>query len=156
MNTNEHKGPGLPVHPPVMYLAVLLVGVGLNHWRAIAPIPEQLGDILGIALIVLGVAIMPPVLILYRRLRTPFNPHKPASALITDGPYRFSRNPAYIALTLWYLGIGLILNNIWVLLLTVPLLVIMDRLAIPREEQHLRVKFGQEYRLYESTVRRWF
>jgi protein-S-isoprenylcysteine O-methyltransferase Ste14 len=156
MNEEAHKGPGLPVHPPVMYLAVLLVGVGLNHWRAISPIPGQLGDIMGVVLIVLGVGIMPPVLIRYCRLCTPFNPHKPASALITDGPYQFSRNPAYVALTLWYLGIALLLNNGWVLLMAIPLVIVMDRLAIPREEQHLKAKFGQEYRRYESTVRRWF
>jgi protein-S-isoprenylcysteine O-methyltransferase Ste14 len=155
MDTNEHKGPGLPVHPPVMYLAVLLLGFGLNHFCAMSLFPGRLCDILGVTLIALGVAIMPSVLIRYRMLRTPFDPHKPASALITDGPYRFSRNPAYIALTLWYLGIGLLLNNAWALLLSIPLLVVMDRVAIPREEQHLEAKFGQEYQHYKSTVRRW-
>ena len=86
---------------------------------------------------------------------TPFDPHKPASALITDGPYRFSRNPAYVTLTLWYVGIGLLLNNGWVLLLVLLPLLVMDRCAIPREERHLEAEFGEEYRRYKSTVRRW-
>jgi protein-S-isoprenylcysteine O-methyltransferase Ste14 len=155
MDTNERKGPGLPVHPPVIYLVVLLAGIGLNHFCSMSLLPGQLCDILGVTLIALGVAIMPSVLIRYRRLRTPFDPHKPASALITDGPYRFSRNPAYIALTLWYLGIGLLLNNGWTLLLSIPLIMVMDRIAIPREEQHLEEKFGQEYQRYATIVRRW-
>ena len=117
-----HDGPGLRIHPPLIYLAALPIGVVLNHWRPLGLLPGRWGAVLGVALIVVGIAIMPPVLMQFRRADTPFNPHKPASALITDGPFRFSRNPAYIALTLWYLGIGLLLNNGWVLLLAVPVL----------------------------------
>jgi len=155
MNSQTHEGPGLPVHPPVIYLAVLLVGIGLHHWRPISPLPGRWGDIVGIVLIVLGVAIMPPVLLRFRRAGTPFNPHKPASALITDGPYRFSRNPAYVVLTLWYLGAGLLLHNGWILLLSPPLVLVMDRCVIRKEEQHLEAEFGEEYRRYKATVRRW-
>jgi protein-S-isoprenylcysteine O-methyltransferase Ste14 len=155
MNIKAHNGPGLAIHPPVMYLAVLLIGVGLNYFCAMSLFPGGLCDIIGIVLIVSGLAIMPFVLIRYRRLATPFDPHKPALALITDGPYRFSRNPAYIALTLWYLGIGLIINIIWVLLLAVPLIIIMDRIVIPKEERHLESKFAEQYRSYASATRRW-
>jgi protein-S-isoprenylcysteine O-methyltransferase Ste14 len=155
MNPNTHEGPGLPVHPPVVYLLALLIGIGLNYLRPIPLLPGWWGDFLGIVVIVLGVAIMPPVVSRFRRAGTPFNPHKPASALITDGPYRFSRNPAYIALTLWYLGIGLLLNNVWVLLLVLPVLFIMDRWAIRREERHLEAKFGDQYVRYKASVRRW-
>ncbi len=155
MDAKPHEGPGLPVHPPVLYLAALLIGVGLNYGWSISPLPDRWGDIIGVVLIVLGAALMPPVLGRFRRAGTPFNPHKPASALITDGPYRFSRNPAYVALTLWYLGIGLLLNNAWVLLLAIPLVLVMDRWAIRKEEQHLEAQFGDDYRRYKSTVRRW-
>ena len=155
MNSKEHTGPGLPVHPPVLYLAGLLLGIGLNSLWPMSPLPGRWGDMAGIVVIVLGAALMPPVLARFRRAGTPFNPHKPASALITDGPYRFSRNPAYVALTLWYLGLGLLLNNGWVLLLTVPLVLLMDLWAIRKEERHLEAKFGEEYRRYKSQVRRW-
>jgi protein-S-isoprenylcysteine O-methyltransferase Ste14 len=155
MNPQKHEGPGLPVHPPVVYLAALLIGMGLSTLWPISPVPGRWGDVVGIVLIVLGVALMPPVVLRFRRAGTPFNPHKPASALITEGPYRLSRNPAYVALTLWYLGIGLILNNAWVLLLVLPVLFIMDRWAIRREEHHLEAKFGAEYLRYKARVRRW-
>jgi protein-S-isoprenylcysteine O-methyltransferase Ste14 len=134
---------------------VLSIGIGLNRWWPILPALGRWGDIAGIVLIVLGVALVPPVLLRFRRAGTPFNPHKPASALLTDGPYRFSRNPAYVALTLWYLGIGLLLNNGWILLLALPLVLVMDRWVIRQEEQHLEAKFGEEYRRYKATVRRW-
>jgi len=150
-----HEGPGLPVHPPVVYLLALLIGIGLNYWW---PIPVSSGwwvVVTGIVVIVLGVALMPAVLSRFRRAGTAFDPHQPASALITDGPYRFSRNPAYVALPLWHLGIGLVLNNAWVLLLAIPPVLVMDRWAIPREEQHLEERFGQEYVHYRERVRRW-
>jgi len=155
MSLKQHEGPGLPVHPPVLYLAVLFVGIGLNCGWRIAPMPGHWGGIVGVTSIVLGTTIMPPVLSRFRRSGTPFDPHKPASALITDGPYRFSRNPAYVALTLWYLGLGFLLNNGWVLLLALPLVLVMDRWAIRREEQHLEARFGEQYHRYKSTVRRW-
>ncbi len=155
MNSKEHEGPGLPVHPPVVYLVVLLIGIGLNYGWPLALLPGWWGGIIGVVLILLGAAIMPPVLARFQRAGTPFNPHRPASALITDGPYRFSRNPAYVALTLWYLGVGFALSNGWILLLTLPLVLVMDRCAIRREERHLEAKFGEEYRRYKSTVRRW-
>jgi len=150
-----HNGPGLRVHPPLIYLAALLIGIGLNHWWRIGLLHGQWGSVIGIVLIVAGVVIMPPVLTRFRRANTPFNAHKPASALITDGPYRFSRNPAYVALTLWYLGAGLLLNNGWVLLLAIPVLLLMDRWVIRREEDHLQTRFGEQYLRYKSQVRRW-
>ncbi len=155
MSGKTHEGPGLPIHPPVVYLLALLVGVGLRFLWPIRPLPGWRGVVAGIMVIVAGTAIMPPVLSRFRRAGTAFDPHKPASALITDGPYRFSRNPAYVALTLWYLGIGLALNNAWILLLTILPVLVMDRWAIPREERHLEDKFGREYICYKTRVRRW-
>jgi protein-S-isoprenylcysteine O-methyltransferase Ste14 len=155
VNAQGHEGPGSCIHPPVIYLAALLIGIGLNHWWPVGLLPGRWGTVTGVVLIVAGVALMPPVLLRFRRADTPFNPHKPASTLITDGPYRFSRNPAYLALTLWYLGAGLLLHNGWVLLLAIPVLLVMDRRVIPREEQHLQTRFGEQYLRYKSGARRW-
>ncbi len=155
MSRKTYEGPGLRVHPPVVYLLALLVGMGLNFLWPIAVLPRWWGVGLGALVIAFGAAIMPSVVSRFRQAGTAFDPHKPASALITDGPYRFSRNPAYVALTLWYLGLGLAINSAWVLLLAVPPVFVMDRWAIPREERHLEEKFGQEYVRYKMGVRRW-
>ena len=154
-DSRMHEGPGIPVHPPVLYLAALLIGVGLDYLWPLRLVSGRWGVVAGIVLIAAGIAIMPPVLGRFRRAGTTFDVRKPASALIVDGPYRFSRNPAYIALTLWYLGIGLILGRAWVLLLLAPLLVVMDRLIVPREERHLKARFGEQYVRYKAAVRRW-
>ena len=155
VNPSQHESPGWRVHPPVIYLATLLAAIGLNYLWPIVLLPGRWVCPAGIALIVVGLAIMPSVLRRFRRAGTTFHPHKPASALITGGPYRFSRHPAYVALTLWYLGIGLVLDNAWVLLLVFAPLLVMDRRVIPREERHLEERFGQDYRHYKAAVRRW-
>jgi protein-S-isoprenylcysteine O-methyltransferase Ste14 len=109
----------------------------------------------GLVCIVVCATIMLFVLIRFRRARTPFDPRAVASTLITDGPFRLSRHPSYIALTLLYFGIGLLLRNGWILLFSVPVLAVMNWWVIPKEEHRLDMKFGEEYRRYKSKVRRW-
>lgn len=155
MNPSEHATSGFRIHPPLIYLMALVAGIVLNYRWPISLLPGRWGGWAGIVLIATGVVIMPVVLRRFRRAGTTFHPHKRSSSLVTDGPYRFSRNPAYVALTLWYLGIGLILNNTWVLLLVLPALFVMDRRVIPGEECRLERQFGDDYRRYKARVRRW-
>lgn len=155
MRRKTYEGPGLCVHPPAVYLLAILAGVGLQLLWPIRVLPGWWGVVIGIVLIALGAAILPGVVGRFRRDGTAFDPHKPASALITDGPYRFSRNPGYVTLTLWHLGMGLILDNAWVLLLVIAPVLVMDRWAIPREERHLEERFGAKYISYKASVRRW-
>ena len=70
-------------------------------------------------------------------------------------PYRFSRNPIYVALTGLYLGIAVMLNSLWLIVLLAPLLIVMRLGVIQREEAYLEAKFGAEYTDYKTRVRRW-
>ncbi len=155
MNSKTHLGPGIRLFPPVIYLAALLSGIVLNSLWAVSPLPGSWRYIVGSLLIVVNVLIMPPVLRRFRRAGTTFDVRKAASVLITDGPYRFSRNPSYVSLTLVYLGVGIILNNGWILLLVVPVLLVMDLCVVRKEERHLETKFGEDYLRYKAAVRRW-
>ncbi len=155
MDSGDRPGPGISVPPPVIYLVALLVGLGLDHLWPTAPFSARWGYVAGAVLIILPILIMPPVLIRFRRAGTPFDVRKTASALITDGPYRFSRNPSYVSLTLLYVGLGVVLNTVWVLLLVIPVLLIMHFGVVLREERHLEARFGEEYVRYKSAVRRW-
>jgi protein-S-isoprenylcysteine O-methyltransferase Ste14 len=80
---------------------------------------------------------------------------KPTTAIVTKGPFRYSRNPLYVSLTLLYLGVALIINVLWIVLLVVPVLVVMQRGVIGREEAYLERKFGEKYLSYKARVRRW-
>lgn len=156
MNSETHIGPGIRLPPPVLYLAALLTGIVLNALWAMSPLPGSWRYILGSLLIGVAGLLITPVLRRFRRAGTPFSDFgKPASVLITDGPYRFSRNPSYVSLTLLYLGVGTILNNGWALLLILPVLLVMDLRVVRKEERHLETKFGEDYLRYKAAVRRW-
>jgi protein-S-isoprenylcysteine O-methyltransferase Ste14 len=79
----------------------------------------------------------------------------PATALVIDGIYRWSRNPLYLALTLAYVGLAIAAGSAWAIILLIPLLVVMNIGVISREERYLEREFGDAYRAYKSRVRRW-
>ena len=89
------------------------------------------------------------------RANTTVRPDRPATTLVTDGPFRYSRNPLYLALTFMYAGIGIIANSLWALLLLAPVVLFMSLFVIRREEAHLQRAFGAEYESYRARVRRW-
>ena len=155
MNPKMYEGPGLSVPPPVLYLVSLLIGIGLNDLWPLSTVPGWWGAISGMAFLMAALMIVVPVLLRFRRAGTPFDVRKAASVLIVDGPFRFSRHPSYVSLTVLYVGLGLLLNNGWGLLLLIPLLFGMDQWIVRKVEHHLEAKFGQEYRRYKATVRRW-
>jgi protein-S-isoprenylcysteine O-methyltransferase Ste14 len=86
---------------------------------------------------------------------TNMSPLRPTTAVVTTGPFRFSRNPLYLALTLLYFGLTLAFNTWWGIVVLIPLLIIMHRGVVLREERYLEQKFGETYRKYRSTVRRY-
>ncbi len=155
MNVEASSGPGIRIPPPVIYVAALAVGFVLNYLWPMSPLSGSSRYVIGLGLPLVSLHIMPPVLRRFRRAGTPFDVRKAASVLITDGPYRFSRNPSYVSLTLLYLGIGILLNNGWILILVAPVFLVMDLWVVRKEERHLETKFGEDYLRYKATVRRW-
>jgi protein-S-isoprenylcysteine O-methyltransferase Ste14 len=92
----------------------------------------------------------------FRNCGTSEDTNVPTTAIVTRGPYRFSRNPMYVSLTLMLVGVGVAANIWWILLMVAPVLVVMHVGVIVREERYLAQKFGQVYQDYKASVRRWF
>lgn len=90
-----------------------------------------------------------------RRSGTPVNPYKPTAAIVSDGPYRFSRNPIYVGNAIFYVGLALTINTLWLFLLLPVLIAILRFGVIAREERYLEQKFGEDYFRYKRAVRRW-
>ncbi len=149
--SSEVRGPAA-VPPPLIYVAALLVALVLDELWPIRLLPTWWAYLIGTLLVVASSLIIPFVLVRFRRAGTPLNVRKPTTALVTDGPYRFSRNPAYVALTLLYLGVGLLLNNVWALLLVIPALLVLDLWIVRREERHLEERFGELTPAFERQV----
>ena len=82
-------------------------------------------------------------------------PWKPTPELVLKGPYRFTRNPMYLGLTLFEVGLGLALNNLWISLFAAPALLAVHFIAVRPEETYLSKKFGESYKTYLAQVRRY-
>jgi protein-S-isoprenylcysteine O-methyltransferase Ste14 len=91
----------------------------------------------------------------FRRHGTNVPTYKPATALVTDGPYRFSRNPGYVSMFLIYAGIVLAADSVWLLGLLVIFVAVIHHGVVRREEHYLEHRFGDDYRRYKCAVRRW-
>lgn len=157
MSTVNHArtGLGVLIPPPLIYAAFLALGIYLDYKRPTTLLPDILRYPLGFALIAIGIGITPSVFRAFRAARTSLNPRRSPRVLVTSGPYRFSRNPGYLAAALLYAGIGITLDNPWILVLLIPVLLIMHFAVILPEERHLEETFGREYRIYKKRVRRW-
>lgn len=141
--------------PPLIYLGFLLAGVALDFlW------PTSLGALsvrllVGGILFAGGVALLAAAVRRFFRAGTPIEVHRPAAVLVTEGPYRFSRNPIYLGLALGYAGVAIAANSLWALLLLIPTLAVIRYGVVAREEVYLERRFGEEYRRYKASVRRW-
>ncbi len=156
MRESAADRPGVVARPPLLYLMFLLVSLGLNALWPTRPVPGGLRYPAGVLLIAVSVVLAGSAIIAFRRAGTNVDPMEPATVLVTTGPYAFTRNPMYASLTLTYGGIGIALGNLWTMILLIPLLVVMVSGVIRREEVYLERKFGEPYRRYKSSVRRWF
>ncbi len=147
--------PGVIVLPPLLYLAGLAAG-GLTHWLGPLPIVTPLaGCRVGGVLLALGMALGWWARRTMKAAGTNIDPRRPSTTLVRTGPFRFSRNPLYIAVTLIYLGLAFLIDSVWILSALVPVLVVMHYGVVRREERYLERTFGAAYRLYRSSVRRW-
>ncbi len=134
----------------------MLLGLGLHaFWPVEFPLAAVFG---GFAMILLfGLAVLIAALSFreFARAKTSVRPDRGASALIRTGPFQYSRNPLYVAVVSLILGFGVWLNSLWIWLMVVPLVLVMNRAVILREEGYLEQKFGRDYVDYKKSVRRW-
>lgn len=143
------------VPPPLLYLGVLAIGLGLHLAFPVRVVPRGIALVAGGIACLLSAALGGTGLWALRRAGTSQNPRRPTTALVVSGPFRISRNPLYLSLLCLYVGIGLLVNGLWLLLLAVPLITVLRLGVIGPEERYLERKFGDEYRRYRSRVRRW-
>lgn len=110
---------------------------------------------IGFGILIVGVGLAAWGMVTFRRARTAVIPHHAASQLVASGPYRFTRNPMYVGLTIVYIGGAVVLNSAWPLILLPVVLILLAHFVVVREEQYLSDAFGDEYAAYRSRVRRW-
>ena len=143
------------VPPPILYVAIFLVGVGIDQLVPAWTAPGGPWTAIGIALIAVALALAGWAVWTFRRARTTIDVNATASRLVTGGPFRLSRNPMYVALTLLYAGLALALRQAWSLALLPAVFALLHMVVLRHEEARLRDLFGDAYTTYTARVRRW-
>lgn len=148
-------GPRVRVLPPLVFLAVIVLGLAVGYVLPTRVAPPGLAHWVGAVPAAAGLLLGASAAGLFRLAGTTVHPHRASSALVTRGPYRFTRNPMYVGLTLVTLGVGIAAQSLWVLLLLPAALRVIVLWVIRPEEAFLRERFGGAYEAYLARVRRW-
>jgi protein-S-isoprenylcysteine O-methyltransferase Ste14 len=161
-SSSAPDNPGVVAPPPLIYASTLAAGLfakkGLfakSPYVAAPFLPRAVARSLGTALIAGGALVGSAGFLAMHRAGTSVDPYRPSTAIVTDGPYRFTRNPLYVGMTLIYAGVAAFANALPAVLLLPAALFVMQRGVIEREERYLERKFGDEYLRYKARVRRW-
>lgn len=156
---SEHKDnadhASVKIHPPILTLIFIAIAYVAN-WSV--PIPFAVSSILrliGFALVAVGFLFGVVAFLAFRKVRTTLDPHGKVSAIVTDGIYRFTRNPIYLGFLLMLIGFPLNSGSYWGILLAPIFVMSMNSLVIEKEEAYLEKKFKDVYTSYKSHVRRW-
>ena len=156
MKRHGPNSSGVMFPPPLLHLATLVAGLALHFAFPQGFLPETWMQLVtGLPFIGISVALVASALRTMRRAGTDANAYKPTTAIVVDGPYRFSRNPMYLSFTALYIGIAFAVDALWPFVLLPMALVGISLGVIKREERYLEQKFGQEYLQYKGRVRRW-
>jgi len=143
------------IRPPWVYLTSITLGALLQLLVPLPFVPRTPNAALGVPLIALAIALLLSSVAKFRAAGTPVPARKPTTAIVRTGPFRYSRNPIYLAFSLFQFGIAIWLNSLWLLATLGVAVALMDFVVIRKEERYLERRFGAEYLDYKASVRRW-
>jgi len=143
------------LRPPLVFLTSLVSGAVMHLAMPLPFLPATLAVALGVPLVAVAIALFSYSVAQFRAAGTPVPARKPTTVIVRTGPYHFSRNPIYLAFSVFQLGIAISVNSVWLLATLVGAVALIHYVVIPREEQYLERKFGAQYLDYKAAVRRW-
>ena len=144
------------IRPPLAWGLAVLAGLALN---SVVPWPFLPADVpsgwLGASAFVLALALFAWAIVMMTKAGSNVPTNRPTTTIVESGPYRFTRNPIYLAMILGLTGLAIAFDNLWLLAMLVPFALIIRYGVVAREEAYLDRRFGEVYRGYRSRVRRW-
>ena len=144
------------VRPPIAWALAFAAGLAINLLYPLRWIPETWPNVLmGGILFATGFALAIWAIVTFRRAGTRVETTKPTLAIVTHGPYGFTRNPIYLGMFLGQTGLAIGFDSLWILGTLIPFYLVLRYGVVAREEAYLEHKFGDVYSDYKSRVRRW-
>lgn len=144
-----------PLRPPLVYLGSIALGLVIHFFWPVRLAPRSVSTPVGAILTLVAVALFVSAVQTFRAAGTPVPGNRPTTTIVPTGPYRFSRNPIYLAFSLFQLGLAFWVNSLGVLITLIPAVALMLLVVVPREERYLEARFPSEYFAYKRSVRRW-
>lgn len=159
METENEKSAPVKIPPPILAIVTIIAGYVLGRFLPLLPeSPLPTPDRYWIG----GLVCLAAVLVLlvwparqFQQTGQDPKPWTPTPEIVVSGMYRYTRNPMYLGMLVFCLGFAVILSEVWVLILTPVCGWLIFLTAIRHEETYLEEKFGESYRAYKETVRRW-
>lgn len=149
------QGADVHVPPPLVYAGTLAAAWAVDRlvrWR----MPDsRWRSGVGWGLVAAGQALGAAGAATFRRHQTTVIPGRPATTMVSTGPYVYTRNPMYLGLSVAYAGGSLVLGTWWAVVALPGVVAYIDRNVIRREEAYLRERFGDEYQQFSAHTRRW-
>jgi protein-S-isoprenylcysteine O-methyltransferase Ste14 len=150
--------PGVIVFPPLILLAVLVLGLLLDYLLpldVIDALPRVLRLVVGLLLFLFGASLPIRVRRAFEAAGTNIRPDQPTNAIVTTGLFAHARNPVYLGGLIALLGLALMLGSDWMVILIVPAVLVLHYGVVVREERYLEAKFGAAYLAYKQSVPRY-
>lgn len=141
--------------PPLIMIVAVLLGIGVQALLPLSFVSRPVGHWAGGVLMAGALALGGWAVWTFRRAGTTPDPRGEVSAFVMAGPFRFSRNPMYVANVVFQIAAALLLDNAWIVLLAPVTWLLLDRIVIAGEERYLAAKYGATYDAYRAQVRRW-
>jgi protein-S-isoprenylcysteine O-methyltransferase Ste14 len=158
MSTDAETRPSPIPWPPILFAAAIAMAFLLGRTCPLAwpGLDDTAARFVGYTFGLAGLAVTVWGFVTLYRAKTNILPHRAADRLITEGAFRFRRNPIYLGEVLMLLGLAQVTANIWFAVMAPVFALAILQLAILPEERHLEARFGEEYLDYKARTRRWF
>jgi protein-S-isoprenylcysteine O-methyltransferase Ste14 len=147
--------PPRPLPPPILLLLLLVVSVLLTYLVPTPAISVPFHRPVALLFVLAGVACSASGFFTFKQIGTPVKPGAEPTQLVLKGPYRFTRNPMYLGLLLFSIGMFFAAQSLWFLIPPILFFLIINFWLIPFEENFLRERFAKGYDDYCRQVRRW-
>ena len=155
MTDDGRNNAGVLAPPPLIFAIPLLMGLLLKRRFPVPFLPRDAARALGLPLLGGGVLLMGWFLRTMRSAETPIDPREPVSRIVTGGPFRYTRNPAYLGMAMIFAGVSCLANALSAIMLLPVALLTIQRGVIEREERYLEREFGEEYLRFKAQTGRW-
>jgi len=144
------------VRPPLVWALAAIVGVALSWLVPLPFVPVAVPAAwFGGAVFALALALFAWAVAIMTRAGSNVPTNMPSISIVDSGPYRFTRNPIYLAMMLSLIGLAIAFDSVWSLVALVLFFLVIRYGVVAREEAYLERKFGDVYRSYRARVRRW-